>query len=157
MSVLSKLLKPFVRYHCKNIWLDKQTNGTALKHNASANTAGLQRHEKRTSERQAGCVHFHHTVILLSHGSIMLVCKTSRRLIVNLCILCSKLTLLTSRWDRSFFFIQGGNLMNQLKDEVSSVHNFGWTAYCDIIVCCQLLSVEIILLTWHLVMYWGKM
>jgi hypothetical protein len=33
---------------------------------------------------------------------------------------CSKQSLLTTRWDRLFFFIQGGNLMSQSKDEVNA-------------------------------------
>ena len=33
---------------------------------------------------------------------------------------CSKPSLLSTRWDRSFFFIQGGNLMCQTREEVSN-------------------------------------
>jgi len=61
--------------------------------------------------------------------------------ICDFCVLCSKLSLLTSRWDRSFFFIQGGNLMNQSKDEVSHC------VLASLLICtvllCYVLSAQL--------------
>ena len=34
-------------------------------------------------------------------------------------LLCSKKALIATSWDRSYFFIQGGNLMCQSKEEVA--------------------------------------
>jgi len=80
-------------------------------------------------------------ILLFSGADVNFPQKTSWHLIFIVCILCSKLSLLTSRWDRSFFFIQGGNLMNQLKDEVSSMCISDVTVFISYWAVCHIIDV----------------
>jgi len=53
MSVLSKLFKPFMRYHVNTICLEEWKDERAsLKHNAFMNTVGWRKRNKRTIQYQ---------------------------------------------------------------------------------------------------------
>lgn len=93
--------------------------------NINASVLGVQSELKEASQTmrqqietiEQNSIHRYYAEPLPDMPHVSPNCNLSQK--AGYLFLRTKLTLLSSRWDRCYFFIQGGNLMCQTKDEVA--------------------------------------